>query len=127
MAPPDPRSDRSWAGGLIAALIATTGGQGLATLAVFVLPVLAPAATRDLGVPPHWIGYQVALVYGGASLGSVFSVGVLRRFGPARSSQSALAAAAAACIAMALGGIAGSVFGSVLIGLGYGLTNPAAS
>ncbi len=115
------------ASGLAAALVATTGGQALATLAVYVLPVLAPAATRDLGIAPHWIGYQVALIYGAASTGSVLSVGALRRFGPARCTQIALAAAAAACLAMALGGVVAAAFGSVVIGLGYGLTNPAAS
>lgn len=115
------------AGGLAAALVATTSGQGLVTLAVYVLPVLAPVATRDLGIAPHWIGYQVALVYGSASVGSVLSVGALRRFGPARCTQLSLGAAAAACLAMALGGLAETVLGSVMIGLGYGLTNPAAS
>lgn len=115
------------AGGLAAALVATTGAQGLATLAVFVLPVLAPAATRDLGIAPHWIGYQVALVYSAASVASALSVGALRRYGPARCTQIALGAAACACLAMVLGGVAGVVFGSALIGFGYGLTNPAAS
>ncbi|MBW8270036.1 MFS transporter [Caldovatus aquaticus] len=115
------------AGGLAAALAATTAAQGLATLAVFVLPVLAPAATRELRIAPHWIGYQVALVYGAAAIGSVLSVGALRRFGPARCTQIALGAAAFACLAMALGGVAGVLFGSLLVGGGYGLTNPAAS
>ncbi len=49
----------AWTGGLAAALAATTGAQALATLAVFVLPVLAPAAAPDLGVPARWVGYQV--------------------------------------------------------------------
>jgi MFS family permease len=115
------------AGTLVAALVATSGAQALATLAVFVLPVLAPQATREMGVPPHWIGYQVALVYAAAAATSMLAAGALRRFGPARCTQAAVGAAAGACAAFALGGAAEAAFGSVLVGLGYGLTNPAAA
>jgi MFS family permease len=115
------------AAGLPAALAATTACQALATLAVFVLPVLAPAATRDLGVPPHLIGWQVALLYVFASAGSGLSGGLLARWGPARTTQAAMAAVAAGCVLIALGGLPGVVAGSALIGAGYGQTNPAAS
>ena len=71
-------------GGLAAALAATTGAQALATLAVFVLPVLATSAAPDLGVPARWVGYQVAAVYLPAALVSALAGGALRRFGPAR-------------------------------------------
>ncbi|MFC7539086.1 MFS transporter [Siccirubricoccus deserti] len=115
------------AGGLAAALFATTAAQALATLTVFVLPVLAPLAARDLGAAPHWVGWQVACIYLAASATSFLSAGALRRLGPARCTQIALAAAAAACGMMVGLGLAGAVLGSFLIGLGYGLTNPAAS
>jgi MFS family permease len=115
------------AGGLAAALFATTAAQALATLTVFVLPVLAPLAARDLGAAPHWVGWQVACIYLAASATSFLSAGALRRWGPARCTQIALAAAAVACGMMVGLGLAGAVLGSFLIGLGYGLTNPAAS
>jgi MFS family permease len=114
-------------GGLAAALFATTAAQALATLTVFVLPVLAPLAARELGAAPHWVGWQVACVYLAASATSFLSAGALRRWGPARCTQIALAAAAVACGMMVWLGLAGAVLGSFLIGLGYGLTNPAAS
>ncbi|HEY8611946.1 MAG TPA: MFS transporter [Roseomonas sp.] len=113
--------------GLPAALAATTGAQSLATLAVFVLPVLAPHVARDLGVAPHLVGYQVALIYMAAAAASMMSGGVLARGGPARSTQIALAAGGLGCAAISLGGISGAALGSVLLGLGYGLTNPAAT
>ena len=78
-------------GGLAAALAATTAAQALATLTVFVLPVLAPIAARDLGAALHWIGWQVACVYLSASATSMLSAGPLRRFGSARCTQLALA------------------------------------
>jgi len=115
------------AAGLAAALLATTACQGLATLGVFVLPVLAPWATRDLGLPAHLIGWQVALLYLFASAGSGLSGGLLARLGPARTTQLALGAASLGCALIALGGLPGVVLGSALIGAGYGQTNPAAS
>ncbi|MBR0642871.1 MFS transporter [Plastoroseomonas hellenica] len=115
------------ASGLTAALVATTATQGLATFAVFILPVLAPFALRDLGVEPHWIGHQVAAIYIAAALVSSIAGGLVGRWGPARGSQVAVAAGAAGCVLIALGGLPGAVLGSVLIGAGYGLTNPAAS
>ncbi|WP_052388664.1 MFS transporter [Belnapia moabensis] len=113
--------------GLGAALAATTGAQSLATLAVFTLPVLATMAARDLGAEPHWLGWQVACTYAAASATSMFSGGLLRRLGPARCTQLALAAGAAACLLIVGAGLPGAVLGSFLTGIGYGLTNPAAS
>ncbi len=114
-------------GGLYPALAATTIAQALATLTTFVLPVLAPTVARDLGAEPYWIGYQVALVYVMASAVSALSAGALQRWGPARCTQIALLAAGIACLLIALGGLPGAALGSLLVGLGYGLTNPAAS
>ena len=113
--------------GLAAALVATTGAQALSTLAVYVLPILAPAAARDLGVAPGLIGMQVALVYGTAALVSVASGRALVRLGPARCTQLALAAGAAGAAALAFGGLLGVAIGSVMLGIGYGLTTPAAT
>jgi len=113
--------------GLGAALFATTTCQALATLAVFVLPVLAPAVTRDLGVPPHLIGWQVAVVYVFASLGSGLSSGLLARWGPARTTQAALLAAMGGCLLIATASLPAILLGSALIGSGYGQTNPAAA
>ncbi|WP_187829906.1 MFS transporter [Siccirubricoccus phaeus] len=112
---------------LAAALIATTLAQALATFSVFLLPVLAPIMAREIGAEPHWLGWQVALVYLVASSVSLYSAGVLRRFGSARCTQLALAASGLACLAVPLLGLAGAVLGSLLIGFGYGLTNPAAT
>jgi MFS family permease len=113
--------------GLGAALAATTTCQGLATLAVFVLPVLAPFATRDLGLDAHLIGWQVALLYCFASAGAGLSGGLLARWGPARLTQVGLGAVGLGCGLIALGGLPGVVAGTALIGLGYGQTNPAAA
>ncbi|WP_135466205.1 MFS transporter [Crenalkalicoccus roseus] len=113
--------------GLPAALGATTLCQALATLAVFVLPVLAPLAARDIGLPAHLVGWQVAVVYVFASAGSGLSGGLLARWGPARTTQAALAAVALGCVLIASALVPAILLGSALIGAGYGQTNPAAS
>lgn len=113
--------------GLAATLAATMAAQALATLAAYALPVLAPAAAADLGVSPKLLGAQVALVYACAAIVSLGAGALLARSGPARGTQAALAAAALALPAIALGGLWGAALGSVLLGLGYGLTAPAAS
>lgn len=118
---------RLWLHGLAAALIATTTAQAPATLAVFALPTLAPLVADDLGVAPHLVGYQVALVYVAGASTSLRAGGILARFGAARSTQMALAAASIGAVAIAWGGLAGAAAGSLALGLGYGLTNPAAS
>lgn len=116
-----------WRHGLAAALAATTLAQALATMAVYVLPVLAPIAARDLGVGPELVGTQVAMIYGAAAFASMLFGGLSGRLGPARCTQLALATSAAGAAALALGGLAGAAFGSLLIGLAYGLVSPPAT
>lgn len=119
---PEPR-----VAGLAVALAATTTCQGLATLCVFVLPVLAPFALRDLEIDPHLIGWQVALLYCFASAGAGLSGGLLARWGPARLTQAGLLCVGFGCGLFALGGLPGVALGTALIGAGYGQTNPAAA
>ncbi len=113
--------------GLPAALCATTGAQALATFTVFVLPVLAPQASASFGLGASLIGVQMALTYGAAAYTSGVAGAVLNRWGPARCTQAALLCAAFACLSYALAWLPGVVLGSLATGLGYGLTNPAAT
>ncbi len=113
--------------GLGAALAATTAAQALATWGVFILPVLAPFALPALGAAPHWIGYQVAVIYIAAACVSSIAGGVVGRFGPARGSQMAMAGTAVGSALIAWGTLWSVAVGSALIGASYGLTNPAAS
>ncbi len=108
-------------------LFAATAAQALATFTVFVLPVLAPLASATLGIGAQWIGVQMALTYGAAAVTSAAVGPALLRFGPARCTQAALAAAAFACASYALAWLPGMALGALATGLGYGLTNPAAS
>jgi MFS family permease len=113
--------------GLTAALVATMVAQVLATLSVFVLPVLAPIAAASLGMPPHLVGYQVAVIYAGAASTSLATGWLIARFGAAGSTQIAMVAGALGTAGIASGQLALVVAGSALVGVGYGITNPAAT
>lgn len=112
---------------LIPLLALVTLIQALATFAVLSLPTLAPKAALTFGVAPHDVGYQISLVYSAAALLSILAGVIVRRLGAARSSLLALASAATGLTAIASGNMAAMIAGSLVLGIGYGLTNPAAS
>ncbi|WP_342643742.1 MFS transporter [Rhodoligotrophos ferricapiens] len=109
------------------ALASAVAIQALASAAALALTTVAPMASADLGVDAHAIGYQVSLIYLLATIVSMFGGGVVRKFGPARVSQMALLAGALGLAGLASGSVIVAVFASMLIGMGYALTNPAAS
>ena len=108
-------------------LAVTTGTQVLTTLGALALAAVAPKAAAELGTSPALIGYQVAIVYFGALIAALFGGGVLRRIGATRTSQCGLALVALGCIVSTLGSLGAIALGAWIIGLGYGVTNPAAS
>ena len=108
-------------------LAATTATQVLTTLGALALAAVAPKAAAELGISPALIGYQVAIVYFGALIAALFGGGLVRRFGAARTSQCGLLLVAAGCVVSTAGSLAAIAVGAWVIGLGYGVTNPAAS
>lgn len=110
-----------------AVLAATTIVQALLTLSCLALPSIAPKVGEALGVDPSLIGLQVSIVYGGAMFTSLAGGTVVRRYGACRASQAALLFAVAGSLLAAVPWLPALALASVLIGLGYGLTNPAGS
>jgi MFS family permease len=108
-------------------LAVTTATQVLTTLGALALAAVAPRAAAELGVNPALIGYQVGVVYFGALVAALFGGGLVRRFGAARTSQCGLVLVAVGCVVSTLGSLAAIAAGAWVIGLGYGVTNPAAS
>jgi MFS family permease len=104
-----------------------TAVQTLATFAVFALPTLAPEAVVTLGIAPQWIGYQVSVIYAAAALVSSYAGIVVRRVGAATTSIIAMGLALAGLLGLASGQLIVMALASVVIGLGYGLTNPSAA
>jgi MFS family permease len=113
--------------GIAAAVIAMLAAQALMSAATVALPVLAPKAAPDLGVPAAWVGLFVALVYGSSMVCGLAGGSLLRRWGAVRTSQVSLLCACAALLLVALPHPLATVAGALVLGLGYGPLNPASS
>jgi MFS family permease len=108
-------------------LIETSAVQALGTLAVLTIPALAPMLAPVLGVPTSYVGYQVATVYFVSMLASLCAGAAVGRFGPCRIGQVAMLLNAAGCMLAGSPDLLMVALGSITIGAGYGLINPAAS
>jgi len=106
-------------------LLAVTSVQGIATFSSLTLAATAPVVAAEIGVPVEFIGFQIALVYAGASLISTTAGFLLRRWGPGRVGQISLVLCGGGAVLMAVPSVPVIAFGSLFMGLGYGMTNPA--
>ncbi|XDA98721.1 MFS transporter [Sulfitobacter sp. LCG007] len=104
-----------------------TGVQIAATSAVLALTALAPVVAETLNVGAYWVGYQVSFIYFAglfASLGAGSLVARLR--------SEAIIAVELGLLIVGLALLATAipalmVLASVLLGLAYGINNPASS
>ncbi|MBT3306538.1 MAG: MFS transporter, partial [Alphaproteobacteria bacterium] len=108
-------------------VVVTTTVQALATLCTLVPAAIAPELARSFGIPASMIGFQVSLIYLGAIVTSLFGGVLIRRHGALRTSQMALGFAGVGLALSAAPSIIAFAIGSVLVGFGYGLTNPSAA
>ncbi|CZT37460.1 MFS transporter [Rhizobium sp. 9140] len=115
------------ASSLLQTLTVATLVQIVATASVLALTAIAPVVALDLGIGAHWIGYQISLIYASGMISSAVAGTLVQRFGPVRIEQAALGCFIFGCIGIATAMIGLIVIGSLLIGIGYGLNNPAAS
>ena len=108
-------------------LVAVTLVQAIVSMGMLSFSVIAPSAAQSLGVGAELIGLQISFAYIAATCCSVPAGTLVQRWGAVRASQMALLLCAAGTAVAASGYLVLAAVGSVLIGLGYGLTNPAAS
>ena len=105
----------------------TTIVQVLATICTLVPAAIAPELAIAFSLPASMIGYQVSIIYFGAIITSLAGGILIRRYGALRTSQIALIFAGSGLVLSAVQSLITYGIGSLLIGFGYGLTNPAAS
>lgn len=115
------------ASSLLQTLAAATLIQIVATASVLALTAIAPTVAADLDIGAYWIGYQISLIYASGMFSSAVAGTLVQRFGPVRIEQVALI-----CFVLGFAGIASAnipliILASLLIGIGYGLNNPASS
>lgn len=125
---PSPAGDDSFPPLLVAAVVVmVTLVQAMVTMMAVIPASIAPKLADAFGVRASLIGFQITCVYiGGMSMSFVAGVFV-RRWGAVAVSLAALGFVVAGGLVATLPHIAGLACGSVLVGFGYGLTNPAAS
>jgi len=112
----------------LAGLLAeTTAIQAVGTMAVLVVPTIAPKIADALGVPAGRVGFQISLLYLAAMFGSLAAGTSVARLGPCRTGQIAMLLTALGCMLAATGNLATLVSGSLVIGAAYGIINPASS
>lgn len=109
---------------LLPALLA---GHSFASMAVLVLPAVAPEVARDYGFNPSLIGYQISLVSSGMVVTLTLLGNMSRRYGAARVNQLGHALAAIGMLVLLIPHAAFLIIGSLVIGLGYGMITPSAS
>jgi len=113
--------------GLWLILLVTIAVQALATFTTLSLAAIAPDVASGLSVSPELVGFQVSLIYFGGAVMSTVAGFQLRRWGPVRVSQASLMFCAVGAALVVIPSLAAVAAGSIVIGFGYGMTNPAAS
>jgi predicted MFS family arabinose efflux permease len=129
--PPPPKSlagqpAKPW-GEAWVVVAATTWVQALTSAAMLLVPVLALQIAADFGVPTGLVGMQVSLLYGVAMLVSLQAGSLAKRLGACRASQVAMVLVMTGCAVAVAGTLATLLVSTLLLGVAYGLTNPAAA
>jgi predicted MFS family arabinose efflux permease len=112
---------------LVGLIAETTAIQAVGTMAVLVVPAIAPKIAQTIGVPAGRVGFQISLLYLAAMFGSLAAGTLVARLGPCRSGQIAMLLTAAGSILAAIGNLVTLLLGSLVIGAAYGIINPASS
>lgn len=109
------------------ALATTLAVQMLASFVLTVPSVLAPVVAPMLGYPPERVGTFVGVAYFAAMLSGLWSGQGVAGLGAVRLSQAAMLACAAGTIAATAGAAVVLLASAVLVGIGYGVINPASA
>lgn len=112
---------------ILPALAAMLATQILTSMSGTTAPVLAPAATPELGIELYYVGVYVAILYGTGAAGSALCTGLVPRFGALRVSQVCLLSCGAGLGLVASGHIPAIALGAFVIGLAYGPAPVASS
>lgn len=113
--------------GVASALGLMTVLQILGTSCVLALTALAPIVAADLDIGAHWIGYQISLIYFAGMFASAFAGAIVAALGTRRVVLLESALFGMGLVFLSMGQLWLLVLASVLVGIGYGLNNPASS
>src|SRR5262245_24276995 len=108
-------------------VLALLFGHTFASMAMTVVPAIAPAIARDYGVDPSLVGYQIGFVSLGQAACLMFFSNLSRRVGACRAYQIGLGGLACGMLLVALPSKFLPVAGSIVIGVGHGFLTPASA
>lgn len=114
-------------GQMLEVLATTTLIQIIATAIMLALTPIAPRAALSFGVSSHFIGYQISLIYVFGAAGSAFTGLLVGRYGAVRVEQLAMGLFTLGLLGLATAHLALAALASAMIGIGYGVQNPASS
>jgi MFS family permease len=101
--------------------------QAGVALVIFAPPVLAPAATRTMGLDPSTVGVFTSIVYLFAAIAALASARPVATLGALRASQVCLVMCAAGIALVATAWLPLVLLGAMLLGLGYGPVTPSSA
>ena len=102
-------------------------GHIMSSMALLVLPAIAPEVAREYSIDASLIGYFISLVCVGQLVTLTLFSNVTRRFGACRINQVGHGCVAAAMLLMLLPAPVFLGVGALMVGLGYGLIGPSFS
>ena len=111
----------------VVALPTMFAGQLILTMAAYTLPVAAPAAMPDMGMPTVYVGVFTTAIYLVAMTTGLLTGSLLSRFGAVRTMQWLLLSVIVGVILFDLGYAVAAVLGAMVIGFGSGPMNPTGS
>ena len=101
--------------------------QAASSAATLAPAVAAPRLLAQMQLPVVAVGIYIALIYLASMLSSQWGAALVRRWGPIRTSQVALACSALGLLGIASANLPLAVAGCLLVGIGYGPITPASS
>jgi MFS family permease len=102
-------------------------GHIMASMALLVLPALAPEVAREYVIDPSLIGYYISLVCAGQLATLTWLGNVTRRYGGCRINQTGHGCVAAGLALMMVPSPLFLAAGAVVVGFGYGFIGPSFS
>lgn len=102
-------------------------GHIMASMALLVLPAVAPLVAREYGIDAALIGYFITLVCLGQFVTLTLFANVTRRYGACRINQAGHGCVAAGMALMMAPAPVFLAVGAVVVGFGYGLIGPSFS
>ena len=112
---------------VLPALLATLAMQAIVVIASLIVPITVQESAQTLGVDPALVGYYTMVLWLGGMASTLFSGGLIRRYGALRVCQATLAIAAAGALLTGVASISAFALAGFLIGVAYGPANPAGS